>query len=38
MALDSNNMLNMKGNVMLFTNDNVYFEIKSALKILGINY
>ena len=31
-------MLNVKGNVMLFTNDNVHFEIKSALKILGINY
>ena len=33
MALDSNNMLNMQGNVMLFTNYNVHFEIKSAIKI-----
>ena len=33
MALDSNNMLNMQGNVMLFTNYNVFFEIKSAIKI-----
>ena len=38
MALDSNNMLNMQVNVILFTNYNVHFEIKSAIKIQGINY